>query len=360
MLLDDDFFLRENKNTIIKNISFLPFSISDFNELASSKIGFKINIGHGRKICDFRPAFGKIFDNFIIGYDFWGYSDIDLILGDLRLFLDNQLLNELDYIGVNTDYPSGYFSIIKNSKKMNHLFSESKDLKWVFTQKENVLFEECGRYYDEVINGMNILDTNCKFETFHHLLELNKEKINFTFEFFSIEGIPGRIKKSRKKLIFNDKLEIMMYHLCHFKKNIYSKIKKKPRDKYYITKHNIFKYNISSKINYQIELILEEINWLLFKFSSKILTLLKNELKAKIIAGNYYHMNKIISVKYISEKPYLVIDNNYLKILPTYNSKYFFIKNGHSLVNFISIKDKNFMRIVFKNGNIEEDYQKLD
>ena len=44
----------------------------------------------------------------------------------------------------------------------------------LFLREENTLFEECGGAYSEVCNGINILDSSCKYETFHHVLEKNK------------------------------------------------------------------------------------------------------------------------------------------------------------------------------------------
>ena len=34
------------------------------------------------KLTDFKPAYGEIFQDYIIQYDFWGFTDIDLIYGD--------------------------------------------------------------------------------------------------------------------------------------------------------------------------------------------------------------------------------------------------------------------------------------
>ncbi len=168
----DFLFFTDNVSCEIQeeNIKFIPFSIDNFNQLASIKLEFTVNVLSGLKICDFRPAFGVIFNDFIKSYDYWGYSDTDIIYGNLRNFLDDDILT-YDYISVRDDYPSGYFSVFKNASKVNLLYTLSKDYKNLFLRDENTLFEECGGAYSEVCNGVNILYSSCEYETFHHVLE---------------------------------------------------------------------------------------------------------------------------------------------------------------------------------------------
>lgn len=252
-----DFLFFSDQFKVIKknnNIKEIPFSVNDFNKLSSMKLGFKVELNNGLKICDFRPAFGLIFEDYLQGYDFWGYSDTDIIMGRLREFLDEENLKN-DFISVVPYYPSGFFAVFRNNLKMKYLFQKSNDYKDAFLSIENTLFEECGGYYNEVIHGVNILETNSPIQTFHHILELNKD-VKSLFEYFSIEGNPNGVKYNNGVLTLYGKYEIMMYHLTNFKTNYYFNEENKVKDcgNYtfysYRIKNNTFLNNIFGNLNY--------------------------------------------------------------------------------------------------------------
>ena len=39
------------------------------------------------KLCDLKPFFGRLFPEAVDGYDWWGYTDTDMLLGNLRSVL---------------------------------------------------------------------------------------------------------------------------------------------------------------------------------------------------------------------------------------------------------------------------------
>lgn len=41
---------------------------------------FKISLETPYRFCNFRPAYGEIFQNYLEGYDFWGFSDCDNVV----------------------------------------------------------------------------------------------------------------------------------------------------------------------------------------------------------------------------------------------------------------------------------------
>ncbi len=287
----DFLFFTDNVSCEIQeeNIKFVPFSIDNFNQLASIKLGFTVNVLSGLKICDFRPAFGVVFNDFIKSYDYWGYSDTDIIYGNLRNFLDDDILT-YDYISVRDDYPSGYFSVFKNERKINLLYNLSKDYKELFLREENTLFEECGGAYSEVCNGINILDSSCKYETFHHVLEKKKDDFKILLELFSIEGNVGKIKVLHDKMIFMKKFEIMMYHLTSYKTNLFSIIPSKLlKPTFFINRYNFSKF----KFNFLI--INNLMRRLYFSSISKLFAFPLNE--NILIEGTYGYMDEKIYVK---------------------------------------------------------------
>ena len=96
--------------------------VEDFNRLASGKLGFEINVKNPYKLCDFKPTFGKIFEDYLTGYDFWGYFDIDIIFGQMNDFISDEVLTTYDVISTYQGFLSGPFSIFRNTSQINCLF----------------------------------------------------------------------------------------------------------------------------------------------------------------------------------------------------------------------------------------------
>jgi len=110
-----------------ENVHIIEFDRYKFEKLASTKLRQRIKIKTSYKLCDFKPSYGKIFEDYTAGYDFWGHTDIDVVWGDLRKFLTDDVLDGHDLItatgnsGCNR-YVSGVFTIYKNTKKINNIY----------------------------------------------------------------------------------------------------------------------------------------------------------------------------------------------------------------------------------------------
>ncbi|QLC64860.1 hypothetical protein LPB248_00765 [Flavobacterium sp. LPB0248] len=242
-----DFYIITNNTEIIPNkpdnVKIIFRELEDIINSASEKLGFKINIDYPYKLCDFKPAYGFLFPEIINGYDFWGQSDLDIIYGDVRDFINQDMLNQYDFISLRHDYTTGCFALYKNNDLMNTFFMRSKDFRRVFSNSEHFCFDECNFAWDELTEGNSIFDINTEIESFTHIIrkaQLTKE-INAHFDFILIEGLTGRITFDNGRIYYKNEFEGVMYHLFWFKKN-YIPLKK-PRkipDKYYISKKSIY------------------------------------------------------------------------------------------------------------------------
>ncbi len=119
-------------NINLANVRIIQNNLSQFNQLASQKLKLEINIQNPYKICDLRPSFGKIFEDFTKGYDFWGYSDLDLFYGNLQHFLTTDILNSYDLISVRKNYFSGHFALYRNTNIVNALYTKGDRFKKIF------------------------------------------------------------------------------------------------------------------------------------------------------------------------------------------------------------------------------------
>ena len=77
----------EQKYNVPENVIIKSTKLSDFVSRIQEKFDFKIEIIRPHKLCDFKVAYGYIFEDEIKEFDYWGHGDLDLIYGDLDKFL---------------------------------------------------------------------------------------------------------------------------------------------------------------------------------------------------------------------------------------------------------------------------------
>ncbi|HZF02483.1 MAG TPA: DUF6625 family protein [Methylomirabilota bacterium] len=83
----------------------------------SAKLDFEVNLSRNSLMANFKPAFGFLFDDLLVNYDFWGHCDFDVIFGDLRKFLREDILAAHDRI-----LSRGHLTLYRNTPKVNEYF----------------------------------------------------------------------------------------------------------------------------------------------------------------------------------------------------------------------------------------------
>lgn len=140
------------------NVNIITFSLDDFNKLASKNLGIDVKVNNPIKVCEFRPAFGVIFHDYIEKFDFWGTIDNDLVFGDIRRFITDSLLTENDIITSREEYLVSHFTMYRNTERINKLFLSSSDYRKIFTDNVYYNFEECNFLWWYLIAGYSIFD----------------------------------------------------------------------------------------------------------------------------------------------------------------------------------------------------------
>lgn len=242
----DFFIITDNTTPIFKkplNVKFIHKPLQEIIEISTKKMGFKVNISRVYKLCDLKPAYGFIFPEIIKGYDFWGHADIDLIYGNIRDFVTDEVLASNDVISSRHDYVTGTFCLFRNNKDINRLFMKSKDYRLVLTSSENFCFDECNYLFDELSNGNSIFDYPERIQSMTYVVqdEARNRRLRAFFDFIIIEGIPGKIKWEAGRIIYKNKYECMFYHLIGFKASCTSRKVFKPiPNQFHISPHRIY------------------------------------------------------------------------------------------------------------------------
>ncbi len=113
----------------ISNVEFKMISFESYLELARKKTGEDIKAINSYKLCDLRPMFGVIHEEDIIDTRFFGWSDMDVIYGDINKFYTRQLLEKFDVFSTHEHRLSGHFALLKNNNKYKYLYKNIYNLK---------------------------------------------------------------------------------------------------------------------------------------------------------------------------------------------------------------------------------------
>jgi len=165
-------------------------------EKIQSLFDFKITLHNPYKLCDYKGAYGFIFQDYLKAYDFWGFCDADLIWGDLEKIFTDDLLDKNDRLGFR-----GHLTIFRNTEKINRLFLDagedelSIDYKQVFTTRYCCHFDELLQW-ENVFKSRGLRQWNACF-----FADVCSERKNFSIAFGEHPMNPQIFKWENGKII---------------------------------------------------------------------------------------------------------------------------------------------------------------
>ena len=110
---DDETMQRHNE---AKNIHVVNMSFQECSELVSKKLDGAI-LTKPYKLCDYKPAYAVIFEEWVKDYDYYGFCDCDLMFGDIRGFFPDSILEKYDKLMI-----LGQFQLSKNTEEVKHYY----------------------------------------------------------------------------------------------------------------------------------------------------------------------------------------------------------------------------------------------
>ena len=216
--IDFVFFTNLNLEYNYPNIKIVKMEFEEFAGIIKNRIsnGLKergiwdeVRIPSPYKLCDFKVCLGYCLSEYIEGYDFWGGFDIDLIYGDIRAFVKEDILNKYDKI-----YEHGHFSLIRNNKECNEMFFENyeKSFKYVLMSDFNTFFEEI---YEKP--WMPAGGVNCRFDEKNKLYKSRNDFCDISFKYHNLLDLKN-VAKTNKVVILFDKGKL--YRCVEYKKAV--------------------------------------------------------------------------------------------------------------------------------------------
>jgi len=223
------------------NVVFIPSNLKNINELASGKFGLPVNIKFAYKLCDLKPMYGLIYEDYLRHYSHWGYCDIDIIFGNLAKCITSDLLHKYDIVSSHSQYMSGAFSIYRNTPEVSALCTKSKDFKKILLEDTVFFFDEASDIIDKLWSGHEIADFTSKIESISHVIaNTSKHNLSVAYKNIITEKIRHKVIWEKGRLIDSDN-ELYIFHFLIYKNSVYFHTSNFINKQTYVfTRHGIF------------------------------------------------------------------------------------------------------------------------
>ncbi len=190
---------------ICENVRYIHMGLEEFSALASRKLGIKVDLEKPYKLCDFKPTYGMILGDYLEGKDYWGFGDIDVVYGNIRKFLTDDMLTH-DVISFNDRHISGHFCLLRNRKSVKTAFRKVRLWESKLTSKEHANFPE-GKEYVKVVKNKYLLES---YNTpFSPLIPWTDNTFSFPREWYWKDGSLTNDKDVGKEFLY--------LHFMHWK-----------------------------------------------------------------------------------------------------------------------------------------------
>jgi hypothetical protein len=155
------------------NVEVRVCEFRDLAERIGANFEFDVSLDRPYKLCDFRPAFGEIFHDELVGYDFWGHSDLDVLFGRISDHLPPEAF-EADKILFQ-----GNFALYRNTAEAARWYRHEVgrvSYRQAMTRPEAMHFDEwAGIYYIVEDLGVACWQRDVIFDLSFHMYRTRDE-----------------------------------------------------------------------------------------------------------------------------------------------------------------------------------------
>lgn len=126
------------------NAIFQPMTTEELFERAGDLTGLDLRGHPAYKLCDIRPVFGTLFEDDIAGHSHFGYTDHDIIYGQLSCELTPERLNSYEVISGHAKLQAGHLSVFQNTARMRNAWKRMPGVRRAMKTPQHVGFDERG------------------------------------------------------------------------------------------------------------------------------------------------------------------------------------------------------------------------
>jgi hypothetical protein len=142
----------------------VEMTLDQLRERATARLGTPVRLRRTRNICDLKPAFGMIFEEFTHGYEYWAFGDEDVLYGDVDGMLGPHLDGTTDLVIPATNSArmqgstQGHLTVLRNDRRTNELAASDPAYAQVLASDEHWAYDETSwRYGGEISSFTKIV-----------------------------------------------------------------------------------------------------------------------------------------------------------------------------------------------------------
>ena len=221
LLITDNSVDKEN---VSSNVRIVNKNIEDIRALIKTRISVNAKLTKAYKLCDYKPAYGALFYEYIKNYKYWGHCDIDLIWGNI-----GDIIQPLLVKGCDRFFKYGHLTLYKNTYEIANLYKKNYSgitYDVVFSSDISCGFDEQGgswKLAEEA--GYSLYHDNICFDIKYRKLQKNLAVYklnNYKNQCFIIEnGHIYRYYKDKDKIIKEEKAYIHFQKRAMFSEKLY-------------------------------------------------------------------------------------------------------------------------------------------
>lgn len=125
-----------------ENVCFRMLSKSGFELLVSECFREPWHVSCGYKLCDLKPAYGDIFWKSLQEYDYWGYTDLDVLIGNPVTMLVAAGAMDADVITASRKILVGHFTLLRNTERLRQMYRECSGWRDRLRAESYAVFDE--------------------------------------------------------------------------------------------------------------------------------------------------------------------------------------------------------------------------
>ncbi len=133
------------------NVYVVHSTLEKVKNCFEEKLQMKIKLKYPYKLCDYKPIWYCLIPEVIDKYDFYGHCDADVVFGDIRSFITDEILEQYDKI-----FDVGFFTLYKCDEKVKEIYKLSMSKENMAYPYKRAFRTNYACYFDEYM-GMNIL-----------------------------------------------------------------------------------------------------------------------------------------------------------------------------------------------------------
>lgn len=123
------------------NVRYVQMSKADLEQRIATRLAVAVSLNDSYKLCDLKPTYGVLFAEYLTGYDYWGYGDVDVIYGNIRHFYTPKVLT-YDLISTYSGLLAAHFALFRNRADMRHAFRFCRGWRQILAQRSYQHFDE--------------------------------------------------------------------------------------------------------------------------------------------------------------------------------------------------------------------------